>query len=168
MKVAIQDASILFDLECSGLLPLWFQLGIETHISVSIQHEIDPARHVHLHACIQSKQIRVHSLTAGEEFEARILALRIGGVTKADVTCYLLARKIQAMLLTGDKQLRSYSESQGIDVHGILWIFDQLIEAAILKPSFAVEKLEQLCEVNAFLPRGECKKRIAAWKRVLK
>ena len=31
MRIAVQDANVLIDLELAGLFDLWFQLGVETH-----------------------------------------------------------------------------------------------------------------------------------------
>jgi len=35
---------------------------------------------------------------------------------------------VDAVLLTGDQQLRRVAEQQGVEVHGILWILDQAYE----------------------------------------
>ena len=40
MKIAIQDANILFDMIDGGFADLWFALGIETHTTDLVLNEI--------------------------------------------------------------------------------------------------------------------------------
>ena len=40
MKIAVKDASVLFDLLEAGLLGSWFKLGIETHIPDLVLAEV--------------------------------------------------------------------------------------------------------------------------------
>lgn len=40
MRIAVQDANVLIDLELAGLFDLWFQTGIETHTTDFIRAEL--------------------------------------------------------------------------------------------------------------------------------
>lgn len=83
-----------------------------------------------------------------------------------DASVFLLAKDLGALLLTGDKDLRSFSETERIKVHGTLWIFDQLVDSAALKPEDAADKLEHLLDTGRRLPKAECENRIATWRKV--
>ena len=71
-----------------------------------------------------------------------------------------------AILLTSDKELRKFSEKRSIEVHGHLWVFDQMVENNILTPNTASEKLDELStEINkrVYLPIKECESRKKKW-----
>jgi hypothetical protein len=68
------------------------------------------------------------------------------------------------MVLTGDMVLRKYVQSQGIETHGILWVFDCWLENGILEPDQAVSYLESVMEINSRLPLEACSKRLAQWR----
>lgn len=44
-RVAVQDATILIDLEMTGLFDLWLQLGIETHTTDFITRQLEKGVH---------------------------------------------------------------------------------------------------------------------------
>ncbi len=164
MKVAVQDANILIDLEVTGLLGVWFALEIETHTTSMVIEEIDLEKHPHVQTYIQTKQIAVHQVTLEERLEANSLAGEIGKLSPQDASCYQLAVKLDALLLTGDKPLRNLASTRNVPVHGTLWILDQLVAAGTLKSDAAIQKLELLMEIDTYFPKGECKKRITRWE----
>jgi predicted nucleic acid-binding protein len=82
-----------------------------------------------------------------------------------DCSCLFLAKELSAILLTGDKPLRKSARENKIRVHGTLWVMDQLINEKIIDHRKAHEKLTLLMRVNNRLPRGECEKRLLAWKK---
>ena len=69
------------------------------------------------------------------------------------------------MLMTGDGKLRSAAKADGIEVHGILYIFDQFVEHQLLTPAEAADKLEELKLLNQRLPKSELDKRIEHWRQ---
>jgi hypothetical protein len=69
--------------------------------------------------------------------------------------------------LTSDNRLRKHAKSQDKEVHGHLWIFDQLVDQGIMPPETASIKLKLLCEeVNEKLglPDKECQRRYKKWR----
>ena len=56
MKIAVQDANVLIDLELAGLFDLWFQLGIGTHTTDLIKGELEDGGHVQAQAYFKSGQ----------------------------------------------------------------------------------------------------------------
>ena len=52
-----------------------------------------------------------------------------------DSFAFVLAERIaDCILLTGDASLRALAESSAIDVHGVLWVLDQLLGNRIVAP----------------------------------
>jgi hypothetical protein len=68
------------------------------------------------------------------------------------------------VLLTGDRKLRSASNLYGVEVHGIIHVFDSLVASGIVAPQIAAEKLKQLYSLNPRLPKEEIDKRVEEWQ----
>jgi|APMed6443717190_1056831.scaffolds.fasta_scaffold243177_2 hypothetical protein len=60
--------------------------------------------------------------------------------------------------------MRRIAAGSDIKVHGVLWIFDQLVGQKIITETQAHEKLSRLMSLNARLPVSECKKRLRLWE----
>jgi predicted nucleic acid-binding protein len=72
------------------------------------------------------------------------------------------------LILTGDNRLRKEAERQGIEVHGILWVFQQMIDEKILTAQKAIDKLMELERVNFWLPKVECERFREGWRSMIK
>jgi hypothetical protein len=70
---------------------------------------------------------------------------------------------LNAILLTGDRRLRLEGLKRKVEVHGVLWILDRLIEKKVLTPRLAAAKLRLMLDEGAFLPPDECNARLEKW-----
>jgi hypothetical protein len=82
MKIAVQDANVLIDLELAGLFDLWFQLGIETHTTDLIKGELEDGGHVQALAYFKSGQVREHGLSFEELDQVSELEREVGSKAK--------------------------------------------------------------------------------------
>ena len=57
------------------------------------------------------------------------------------------------ILLTGDRKLRTVSAYDGVEVHGVIYIFDTLVEFNMISRQVAVEKLQQLFVIILGCPK---------------
>ena len=164
MKIAVKDANVLIDLEIAGLLDLWFQLGHQTVTTDLVVGQLAD-RHREALSHVSNGNIGVRKCSG--EFLARAFELmrQIGpGPDIADCSALLLAIDTGAMLLSGDKPLRRGADARQVEVHGTLWILDQLIDAKLLSKPTAAAKLEHLIEQDSYYPKAECQKRLAEWR----
>lgn len=67
-------------------------------------------------------------------------------------------------LLTGDGKLRKIVQKDEVEVHGILYLFEKLLEYDIIDSETAIERMEALKNINTRLPKDEIDKRIHSWK----
>ena len=104
-------------------------------------------------------------LTSEEMAILREEAKAYKGLTHKDVASIQLADEVGAILLTGDDRLRQYAERRGIEVHGILWVLDRLVEASILNCEKAACSLRAIREAGSWLPEEECEERLALWEQ---
>ena len=165
LKIAVQDANVLIDMELAGLFDLWFQTGIETHTTDFIRAELEKGGHAQALAYFESGHVREHSLSFEEIMAVSDLEREIGSKAKFnDCSVLFLALKLGAMLLSGDKPLRRAGAEKQIEVHGTLWIFDQLVAMKLLPAGIGAAKLKHLRSLDRFFPEAECHTRLTRWQ----
>ncbi len=164
MKIAIKDANVLIDMEVAELFDLWFQLGHETMTTDLIDAELRKGRHQRALDYIKAGHIKVEPCSPDFLSDALGLMKEIGGgLSIQDGSVLLLAMQRDAMLLSGDKPLRIAANARQIEVHGTLWIFDQLVESRLMRKAIAAQKLSHLFESDRYLPAQACSERIRKW-----
>lgn len=162
MKVAITDANIFIDLHCLEILDHLFLLDLEIHTTIEVIDELDDDQVESLMKREGTGELIVYSMNSDELGALRALALS-NGLSQTDKALFYYSQKIKCLVLTGDRKLRQTIEQSGREVHGIIWLFDQWLEAGILIKSDAADKLRELILINPFLRIKECLDRIDAW-----
>ena len=70
------------------------------------------------------------------------------------------------VLVSGDGLVRRTAGNLGVDVRGLLWLFDEFVSMNVISPSEAAEKLEFLVvEKGSRLPYEEYNARLKKWRR---
>lgn len=163
MKVAVKDANILIDLANGDLLELCLRLPYEfvTTDAVLLQLKYEPQWQA-VRPFVENEVICIAPLSAKEQ----VLIQQDPRIVKFDFTdlgVLFVAEREKAILLTGDLPLRKESKKQGVRVHGLLWVMDQLIECRQLLPGAAAKSLRLILAQGARLPVDECKRRLREW-----
>lgn len=91
-------------------------------------------------------------------------------LSESDCSVLYFAEKHNAILLSSDKVVRNTAKRRSIDYHGMLWVFDRLVESGLLIPKEASGKLQQLIKANIVFQNNrelvaEMEKRLKAWAR---
>jgi hypothetical protein len=68
-----------------------------------------------------------------------------------------------APLITGHWRLNDLANVNGVSVHGVLWVLDEMVHFKALTPRQAAAGLKQMLDLGARLPLDECSKRLASW-----
>lgn len=168
MKILVNDTNIFIDLHSVGLLEEMCRLPYEIHTVDLVVAEIADADQRRIFdELVALGEISVDGFTAGEVIEIVEEHSSVSGnLSIPDCSVCYFARKHNVPMLTGDRRLRRYAEEQSIEVHGILFIFDELVRHDIISTSMAADRLEELFAINARLPKAEIRERINRWKSV--
>jgi predicted nucleic acid-binding protein len=81
-----------------------------------------------------------------------------------DASVLHLAVDRTAVLLTGDRNLRTSAEAREVTVYGLPALMDYMVQEEALSAATAVTKLELLCRLNPRLPKKECESLMAKWR----
>ena len=164
VTIAVNDANLLIDLWEVGLLNLFFHLPLSFHTTQLIISELDEKQVENLAAYIEQGKLTVRHLTRAEIDDLDSLSVNSRKLSRQDLSVYFYAKElIDCMILTGDNRLRKEAERQGFEVHGILWVFEQMLENNIIDRPLASEKLQNLMKRNLWLPMAECQKCLERW-----
>jgi hypothetical protein len=163
MKLAVTDANIFIDLIKLQMLALLFNIDMEIHTTKEIVDQLNDAQLVHLTEFIDSQYLQVHYLSALQLQEVIELAAP-RALELADKSVAWLSLQLTATVLTGDGPLRKFCQTKHLEVRGIIWLFDAIVEKGLVSPLSAAEKMESLLGFNSRLPKDECSRRIQQWR----
>lgn len=172
MKIAVKDANVFINLEIMGLLDLWFQLKVTTLTSSFVVMELEDGEHANALASIHAGLV-IEAVISGEEMAGAFAEFQDSfdntGMSETDMSVIYLAIREEAMVLSNDRLVRTSAKVRQLEMHGTLWIMDQLVNEALLNPNVAADRLEALMrrtgKEQRYLPRLECETRIVSWRR---
>ena len=163
MRLVVQDANIIIDLIDCGIFELFFSLELEVVTTSLVLDEITegPQKEA-CRTAISKGPLQIVEISTIDYL--RLQSLDLPGLSVPDRSVLEVAERTRgASLLTGDGKLRRTAESCNVDVRGILWVFDQLVEKGLLSHAHAHAILTGLRERNPRLPQKEIEKRLRAW-----
>jgi len=162
MKIAVTDANIFIDLIEIEIFHFLFELGLEIHTTKAVYDQLIQEQQAIVEPYVQSKALIVYNFSFEELME--IYAIEFPpGLEAADQSVYYYSTKIEAMVLSGDKKLRTFCESNDVEVRGVLWVFDNFVSKSVISKRVAASKLQLLMDINNRLPFEDCRKRISKW-----
>lgn len=171
-KIVVNDTNVFIDLYEVGLLEEFFSLPWEVHTTDFVMLELLREGQQETVAKYKTeKRLLVPVLEAKEMLEIGNLYQQNQNRTNlslTDCSVWYYAKVNNYILLTGDRKLRTASVCDGVEVHGVIYVFDSLVELGIVSHQVAVEKLQLLYSMNPRLPKEEIDKRISKWKAEIK
>ena len=170
MNVAILDGCIFIDIFCLEIIPKAFEIGYEFHTSLDVFNGLNQNQKDAYYPYQTSGRLVLHTITESDRKGIKSLNYP-AAISNSDMTVLFLANKFDAIILSGSKVIINYNLKKDLKCHGILWIFDTLIDRVLLSPDEAVHKLEKFSKINPHhcnykeLASG-ISKRIAHWKGI--
>ena len=154
------DANIIIDFASCGLLQDLFGAGASIMTTDLVAEELrDPpgSRVVEL-------GLIVSPLSPAQLLTIQTLEAELPQTSIVDRSAYVLARSQGILLLTGDAALRAHAQRLGLEVHGTLYLLDELVDMGLLEPSRAADALGTMLVSGSRLPQSECTQRLRRWR----
>lgn len=105
-------------------------------------------------------------LECGNQSWEEIRAFAVtSGVSIPDSSVWWITKRDQAILLTGDLKLRNSAKQTDVEVRGVLWVLDELLERERITKHQAADALVAMLAGGAFLPPADCRSRLDRWSR---
>lgn len=125
MPVLVSDTSVLIDLERGRLLEEVFGLPFEFAVP-----DLLYARELagDFGDQLMTLGLRVETLSPAELARATTVRRQNTTLSTPDTFAFAIAESRRWTLLTGDRGLRELALVEKIEMHGVLWLFDQLAD----------------------------------------
>ena len=125
MPILVSDTSVVIDLERAGLLEDMFLLPFEFCVpDLLFQRELAGE----LGDRLIQLGLRIEELTSAELRRATLVNRQHARLSVPDTFAFAIAESREWGLLTGDNALRELAIAEQIDMHGVLWLFDQFAD----------------------------------------
>lgn len=140
--IVVNDASALIDLKKGQLLHLLGALPYRWVIPLPIREEEMLSFSGQDWATLEAAGLETFDLPPALVGEAFAVRRAFPSLSPNDCFCLVSAEDFEdAVLLTGDGRLRTIAEQRQVNVHGVLWIIDQLLETKTCELSALVRAL---------------------------
>ncbi len=158
----VVDASVLIDLNNGDVLHFFCRMPFEIIIpDLIVAEELQSIEVQQLF----NWGVRVQGLSPSQVIEVYTLAQFHRSVSVKDLFAFVLARDLDATLLTGDGALRRFAEREGVSVHGTLWVLEGMVNLGYLEPVDALASLERILVAGSRLPEREIQRLRQRWRR---
>ena len=162
MKIAVTDANIFIDLIKLDLINHLFDVNLQIHTTREVFDQLHQHQQEILHIFVQRGLLFVYCFSSDEILEIYQLDMP-RGLEPADRSVYYYARKLKLTVLSGDNKLRKFCISKNLEVRGILWLLEVMVNLGLISVAYGKERLEKLMSYNDRLPTEECSKMLKIW-----
>lgn len=167
LKIAVTDACIFIDLHELELVSSFFNLEMDVHTTSAVLFELNLEQQQILRLYQSFHKLTIHNLEE-QDFIEISSAEYPKSLSSADKSVLHIANKLNACVLSSDKTLRNCAKNKDIEYHGLIWLFDRLVENSTLTKNEAIAKLNQLVATNFIYQNNEqlmaeIEKRMKLW-----
>ena len=166
-KIVVNDTNVFIDLLDVGLLDDFFRLPWEIHTTDFVMWELlregqrDAVNEFENNGLLHVASFDFEELQKIDKLYKRFNTKT--NVSLTDCSVWYYAKQNNYILLTGDRKLRSSATNEGVEVRGIMYVFDELVDTGAISFVVASEKLAMLKKINPRLPKDEIDKRLKMW-----
>lgn len=143
-KIIITDTNIITDLSNANILDKFVKLD-KFYISDMVKQDEINSNTGNINII---KKFKTINSTAEEIDEIFKISKEVSGLSPYDIINFIIARNNDAILATGDKKLKDYSEANGIKVIRTLKIIKLMKENNIITTKEAINSCLSLKEHN--------------------
>lgn len=159
LLLLISDANILIDIEDGNLTSVIFRLPYEIAVP-DILFELELKER---HSYLLEAGLTVKGLTAASVRKTEFLSFKYSRPSLMDHSALALAVQEKCPLLTGDRNLRTAAKTEGVEVHGTVWIIEELLNHKLIEPGQAENSFNCMKAKGSRLPWGDVEKLLNKW-----
>ncbi len=162
-RLLISDANIIIDMNTGGLLRLMFRFDVTFAVpDVLYEEELRSDHPELLRLGLKLLELRGDTVAYAGRLVEKYRSL---GASINDLVALALASQEKCPLLTGDGRLRTAGQTEGIDVHGTLWLIEEMVKAGTITVKQAEAGYAKMREAGRRLPWDEVDRQLRSFKR---
>lgn len=159
-RLLISDANIIIDMNTGGLLRLMFRFDATFAVpDVLYEEELRTDHPELLRLGLKLLELRGDTVAYAGRLVEKYRSL---GASINDLVALALASQEKCPLLTGDERLRTAGKTEGIDVHGTLWLIEEMVKAGTITVKQAEAGYAKMREAGRRLPWDEVDRQLRA------
>lgn len=161
LSKCVVDTSLLIDLHLGKIIVKLFELPysfIAPDVIIAEAQTLDTEMLI-------KKGLQKSELTGEQVLKVLQLKAQHRHPSVNDLFALVTAQSMNAVLLTGDRNLRKVAELYSIPIHGTLWILDEMVNSEIISLQQAVTTLKLMRKQGSRLPQEECDRRLQNWQK---
>lgn len=157
-RLLISDANIIIDMNTGGLLRQMFRLDVTFAVpDVLFEEELRIDHPELLRLGLKRLELREETVAYADRLIEKYNRL---GASINDVLALALAWQEKCPLLTGDDRLRTAGKTEGIDIHGTLWLIEQMIGTRAISVRQAEAGYDKMRRAARRLPWDEVERQL--------
>lgn len=162
-RLIISDANILIDINAGGLLRSMFRLEFAFAVPDTLFEEELREYHANLrYLGLQTLELDGETV---EYAERLVQKYAVTGAGTNDLLTLALAWQEECPVLTGDPRLREAAENEKVEVHGTLWLVEQMVNAELIRPKRARQAYDSMRKAGRRLPWDEVEGQLRAFEQ---
>lgn len=162
-RLLISDANIIIDMHAGGLLRLMFRFDATFAVPDLLFEEELRADHPELPRLgLKVLELREETVLYAEHLIEKHHGL---GASTNDLLALALARQENCALLTGDQRLRQTGRTEGVDVHGTLWLIEQMFQAGTISFRQAETGYDKMRATARRLPWDDVERQLRQFRK---
>ncbi len=154
MKIVVTDTNVFIDLMSVDALEAFFALGLEVHTTGFVTNELNKEQSALLLPHIGGGRLQLDRFTDTEIYEIDVMVTR-NPLHFTDRSVIRLAEKLTAVVLSGDGRLWKECQARRLEVHGSIWVLEQLWVKRLIQPLSCIQRLQDLKRINSRLPKDK-------------
>jgi predicted nucleic acid-binding protein len=151
------DTSVWINLHNGSLLLQALSLtnkGWRFYVTQLVARELrDPSGEI-----LEQWGVKRYSLSNKEIREIETLRKQKPALSSADASVIVAAKALGVSILTDERLLREKAKELGINVHGTLWLLDQMIKNQLIDNDVLCDALDKMIDAGARFPEDEVKR----------
>lgn len=169
-QIVVNDTNIFIDLHEVGLLDEFFHLPWEMYTTdlvmskLQCENQRDAVLRFKENGVLHVAQFNFEELVEISKLQQRFS--KKTNVSLTDCSGWYYAKQNGYIMLTSDHKLRHLAMCDGVDVKGVLYVFDMLDKTEIIPVKTVLEKLSLLKTVNPSLPKDGIEKHLEFWNGI--
>ncbi|WNJ21304.1 hypothetical protein [Pontibacter sp. G13] len=164
MNILVNDANILIDLIKLDFMDAFMKLEARLMTTDFVLNELDPDQQKLLGPYLENHSLTSISTESVDDFQGiyQLLGAHTG-LSFEDCSVWYYSIQLAATLVTGDGKLRKTARKSGVEVRGIIFLFDEMLAQGVITKQLAIEKMQALRALNPRLPQQEMERRLKQW-----
>lgn len=116
------------------------------------------------HGYLTSLGLEIHTLDGNLVEKVEFFSIQYSKPSRHDLFAMVLAQNKKCPLLTGDADLRTAAINENIEVHGTVWLVQEMYAAGYISISEAKLAFDTMRTSGRRLPWKDIEKMISQWK----